>query len=595
MQKNLEELLKEAKSVDSKSLVVDREFKESLREWLYNNYLNQVSERRSIMAKLKIITLSWKVIFLSVAVLIFFAGVAGGGIFLLMNKDKGADDGGDKMVLLAADLAVADGGVEIKKSGDDRWMEAVQGDKLEQGDSVRTGSESRAVIIIDNGDAVRLNNESEVNLENLDPSTVVISQVSGESYSRVATSDTNTYTIKGQGVEARALGTAYVFNSDEEKQEVKVYVYESDVKVSLSETDQEVAELKKAFVDIEKGEVKVEDMKENEYKDDFAKWNRVKDAEEGYTAPDIDGPKVDIAAPKDGATTIEDSISVKGTVTDEDVLRKIVVNGKIYDSKNPKGKGFDPLDGTFDVDVSLVSGKNTIKVTAYDAYWNAGKTVSVTVTRESEDMTPEPTPDKYFYVDSVSSPAAGKIYVKWVMAGYSSPSGFKAVAAIGSMPVYPGSKYVYMNSESAREATFTNLPAGTYNLRVCIYNGSGECVMYTSNYKTVSVEGSSDSDYPTGINISVTNPVSDGSGNYKVTVSWSTVGGAAPNGFKVCYAEHSNPSYPSDTCYLKSSNESSHSITGLVSGKTYYFRVGIYKIEGGGCKLYSDNKSVTVS
>src|SRR5690606_19919821 len=126
---------------------------------------------------------------------------------------------------------------------------------------------------------------------------------------------------------------------------------------------------------------------------------------EGYEIPDNEGPKVDITSPKDGTKTTDSSIAVKGTVADTDPLKKIIVNGKSYESVNSEGKGFEPVNGTFNVNFKLVEGKNTIEIVAYDIYWNAGEKAKITVTRETDDS--EPQPDTYFYVVTASSPAAG--------------------------------------------------------------------------------------------------------------------------------------------------------------------------------------------
>jgi hypothetical protein len=572
---NLEQLILEARSVNSCEFEVEEDFKEDLREKLYNHYLN--SQNIGIMAKLKSITLNWKVMLASLGVLLLVAFVAGGGAYLL-TRNKSEES--ESVVLLAANLAVADGDVEIKRGDDDRWMEGKQGDVLNESDSIRTDAESRAVLELDNGDAVRLNASSEVRLESMDPTAVVMDQVSGESYSRVASSETNTYTIKGQGVEAQAMGTAYTFSTDEEKKQVVVSVYESRVQLNVEE--KEVAELNKAVVNTEKNEVKVEEMSEEDFNKEFAEWNKEKDKEADVECYEETGPEVTITEPADG-TEVESSvtsIAVKGTVTDsESALRKIKVNGTVYTSKDENGKGFNPSDGTFDVDVALNEGDNVITIVAYDIYWNAGEDVSITVKRKVNET---PTPENYFYVASASSPAAGKISVTWAMSGYSAPKGFKAVAAVGKMPVYPGDKYAYKSEPGAREATITGLPAGTYNVRVCIYTGSG-CSSYTTNYKVVEVSGES-----SGVNsISLS-----GTG---ANVSWS-VDGYSSQGFKVVWSKTSGPTYPcrgtDQYHYLSDSNAKSDTLSAFDGAGTYYVRVCEYL--GGKCGVYSNQITVNL-
>lgn len=590
--KKIESLIKEAKSIDSKTLKVDQEFKESLREELYNNYLNQVTKEVSIMEKIKTIALNRRFALLSVGVIAFVAILAGSGVFLLTRRGGESDGEETKEVLLAANLAVADGEVEVKKSGDDRWMEAKQGDTLSQGDSLKTGEDSRAVLEIDNGDAVRLNASSAITLENMDPSDVVVDQEDGETYSRVASSEENTYTIKGQGVTAQAMGTAYTFNSDIKEQEVTVSVYESEVKVNYENEENDLKLLEKAVIDVEKKKVEIKDVTEKEYKKDFVKWNQEQDEELGYEIA-ATGPSASITSPKDGAKTEDDKITVKGTVTKASsgyALRKIKVNGKIH-TEMKDGKGFDPATGKFNVSVSLNYGKNTIKVQAYDIYWNAGKAVSVNVTREGEE--PAPAPTNSFYISNIYSPADGKIYVSWVNT-LGAPDGYKLVYAKSpTVPAYPGSDFKYLSETST---TITGLSAGTYNVRVCIYhpNDSVKCPTYTP-MKTITIEGEvkGETTYPTGVNISVGNPVAY-EGKYKVKVTWSPVGSEAPNGYKVCWATHSNPKYPDDTCQYVSSSTKSLYVTGLECGTTYHFRVGVYKKEGGSCVLYSADVSKTM-
>lgn len=576
--KQIEKAFKKARITDSKTLVVDEEFKNSLRERLYQHYLDNEKKGGFIMKIIKSITLNRKVALLASVVLVIIAVVAGVSVTKLGQKGEG----GQKEVLIAANLAVADGDVEIRKEGEDRWSEGLQGDTLEQNDAIRTGAESRAVLELDNGDAVRLNSSSEVRLESLKPEAVVIEQISGESYCRIATSEQNTFTVKSQGVEAQALGTAYTFNSNNEEKQVVVHIFQSKVKMYVGEEEQEIPELKKVVVNTEEKTLDVQEMSEEEFKSEFASWNKQKDKESGFQCHEEEAPQVVISSPADGTSTEAESINVVGTVTDNSALKKIIVNENIYTSKDENGKGFDPSDGTFDLDIALVEGANEIRVKAYDIFWNASEEVVITVTR----TVPEPpAPTNYFYVSSVSSPAAGKIYVKWVMSGYSAPSGFKVVAAQGKLPVYPGDKFTYMSDGSKREAYITGLSEGTYNVRVCIYNGSGACTMYTTNYKSVSVSGEVLGEV-SSISLSGTGP----------NITWSTVGYSA-KGFKVVWSKNPGPTYP-----LRDENDRYHyysdpyrttdTLDPFKGPGTYYARVCEYL--GGKCGVYSNQISVAL-
>lgn len=71
-------------------------------------------------------------------------------------------------------------------------------------------------------------------------------------------------------------------------------------------------------------------------------------------------------------------------------------------------------------------------------------------------------------------------------------------------------------------------------------------------------------------------------------VEWS---GDSANGFKVCYSENANPSYPESNCTYKNASDRRHEVGGLTAGKTYHFRVGIYGTDGK-VNVYSSDATV---
>lgn len=79
----------------------------------------------------------------------------------------------------------------------------------------------------------------------------------------------------------------------------------------------------------------------------------------------------------------------------------------------------------------------------------------------------------------------------------------------------------------------------------------------------------------------------------KVSMSW-TLNGDAANGFKEVWADHANPTYPEDHWnYDSDTNLRSYTFSGLPSGQTLHFRVGVYK-SGQGVTTYSNDVTVTV-
>lgn len=501
---------------------------------------------------------------------------------------------------VAAYVVSVEGAAEYKTAGTDTWLDAEADLTLREGDSIKTATDGLAVLELDNGDAIRVNKSSEIMLTSLDAQEIVIDVVEGECYSRVTKSDVNTYTVRGQGVSARAMGTAYLFGSNTVSQLVNVGVYESAVRVTLDEWTDEVNEAEKAVIDLNTGTKNVTMMLEADYTSTFVVWNNDQD-----NAYEKNGPDIVVSEPANGTSTTAATVAVKGTVTDESALKKIVVNGTIYMSKDGNGKGFNPADGTFDVDVALSEGENTISIVAYDIYWNPSATSSVTVTRTVEEGQNPPGEDYYFYISGISSPENGAIYVSWAISGYGAGYGFKVVAADHADPVYPGDSYQYLSSPDAREVYWTGVEPGTYYVRVCIYNGNGACLLYTDN-QTVVVAGTpvlkyrvtlnwtsdgSEESYPTAIGLTASDPFAFVPRIFGMVPPPGS--GTSPNGYKVCWATYENPTYPSASCQYVSNTTSSYTVSNLSAGTTYHFRVGAYLIEGGGCQIYSNDVSVT--
>lgn len=154
---------------------------------------------------------------------------------LLMNQGS-AEPGGQSTnqqsasepVRLGVAVTVADGTVEYAKSDDWKALTTDGSIKLVEGMLVRTGDDSRAVLTLDDGSAVRLDANTVVRLVSLIADAVVIEQIEGNVYSRVVPSDRK-YTIETDGTTYQALGTAFMTMKNEDTDGVQVF--ESSVKV----------------------------------------------------------------------------------------------------------------------------------------------------------------------------------------------------------------------------------------------------------------------------------------------------------------------------------------------------------------------------
>jgi len=98
------------------------------------------------------------------------------------------------------------------------------------------------------------------------------------------------------------------------------------------------------------------------------------------------------------------------------------------------------------------------------------------------------TDDEYASNISLSATKDGDdVKLKWSISGGGAPMGFKVVIDNEKNPVYPGNKYHYLSSSSARsdvwkddDSSMKLKDGNTYYFRVCIYKG-GKCGAYSNN------------------------------------------------------------------------------------------------------------------
>jgi hypothetical protein len=182
------------------------------------------------------------------------------------------------------------------------------------------------------------------------------------------------------------------------------------------------------------------------------------------------------------------------------------------------------------------------------------------------------------------------VKLSWSTQNVSGFEGFKLVKSEGANPVYPGDDYVYLSDTSVRSYDWEIGGGKKYHFRVCKYAG-GKCVLYSNDIYLKASEGESSDgdDYASNVELSVKK---DGG---KAKLSWSISGGSAPKGFKVVSSKNKNPEYPTrsgdEYQYLSDSSARSYTWSGFSSGKTYHFRVCIYK--GGSCGKYSNDVEVS--
>jgi hypothetical protein len=176
---------------------------------------------------------------------------------------------------LGVAMTIADGTVEFKKPEMD-WQLATIDTELDEGDSIRTLVDSRAVLTLDDGSAVRLDAESTIALVDLSVDHVQIEQVDGTVYSRVVTNSERRYVISTDDATYEALGTAFTTTKTAARSGVQVY--HSSVKTSLvGEPVGEGKQCYKTGTDVDqKAEVSDIDV-DALVSDTFINWNLLED------------------------------------------------------------------------------------------------------------------------------------------------------------------------------------------------------------------------------------------------------------------------------------------------------------------------------
>lgn len=401
-----------------------------------------------------------------------------------------------KVTLMGAEVTIVDGIVQIS-TDNKSWQDAAVGNQLQQGMYVRTQPSARAVIALDDGSAIRLNSSSVVRLDNLDTTNIVVTNVSGEVYTRVVASS-RTFTVNTADEQYVAMGTAYKTINTTETSGVEVYHSSvSVVKKAVAVAEGKYYYLKAADAAQQQ---KLADLSADKIKQDtFVAWNYEQDKQNsefkdklGYLTK-IDEP----AAPAPPAKTstpaatqpAQSKITLKGVAYDSGVK----LSWSLTNLTAPKGyKLVKSLSAnpTYGKDDAVYVSKSS--ATNYAWAIKDGKTYHFRVCVYTGDgcsaysndvVVTAPLVADAGPTGSLSLSAASGNTVNWTMDG-SSPKGFKLVWSTSPGPVYPGSSYNYYSDQAVRSGTVDADP-GTYYVRVCMYTGGG-CTNY-SNEITLTV------------------------------------------------------------------------------------------------------------
>lgn len=431
---------------------------------------------------------------LIIAVLAAVLVVVGLALWFFIMRDNSAPANTDessrtqKVQRFGVAAGLVEGAVEYSIDGGEVWQKLATDTDLSEGDQVRTLGDGRAVLLIDDGSATRLASNSSLELTSLETSSVVITNLSGETYNRVVASSSRKYSVVSDVQTYVAKGTAFrTFNSATKK---GVEVFHSTVVVEDKETD--VTEGNAFFVLSEQKE------KENTVsaidltalkKDEFIKWNSEQDKKTAEFANAL-GVLVELDKPDPAPTPAPQptaqsgGISLSGSVSEYSANFSWKVSGvdvskgyKLVKSKTSQSPTYPENSAAY-----IESGK-----TSYSLYLGDGRTYYFRICAYRGDscdsysntvtVTTPVKPTEQVQSGAVNLALSGNM-ASWTFGG-TAPYGFKLVGSKTTGPTYDNAEF-----KKFSEGTSTELPYGldagaTYYVRVCKYTDGG-CVDYSN-------------------------------------------------------------------------------------------------------------------
>jgi hypothetical protein len=376
----------------------------------------------------------------------------------------------------AAELEVVleRGDVQVKPKDAEDFSDAQDGQILAVGDTIRTESDALVSLELSTGAVVRLNETSRLEIQAIGGDALRATLVGGEAWVRIEGEQRTPVTVTTLEARVEAQGSAYDVKHGKDQSTI-ASIDDTSIVTALRLGDgASTTDLGKLFLsegrttsvsanDLPEGE---EDFKENdlskEFKESFwFRWNTEKDEEfiaRITGAKDENAPALTVSTPKDGATTDQETIEVKGTT---DISATVEVNDEEVENNL----------GAFSTKVSLKEGENTISVVAKDSAGNR-REVKIKVTRG---------PDKPNAVTvSVSANEPLEAVISWTE---SDTSDFEAY-----LIKRDGQEIERIEQVGTRTFTDSGLTGGTtYKYQVCVVDGEEQTTC--SSEKSVTAKG----------------------------------------------------------------------------------------------------------
>ena len=473
---------------------------------------------------------------------------------------------------LAATLSYQQGDVQALIDNAD-WAVVETDTVLHEGDSIKTGEDSKAIVELENGDVIRLGYSTEIVLTSLQKTNVLINQKLGATYNRVAKDVSRTYQVETASATIEALGTA--FDVVETTEQLDVTVVESKVKVITDNNKEELEEGKK--VTINSAGLEISDIDRENLTNDWYTWNKEQDSKTdddlGVLEP-YAGPEVVITSPESGVIVTNPEITIVGTVSD--VEATITINEVEVTNDS----------GSFSHAVTLVPGKNMFTVVAENS--SGYKTIKEVKVIYQTEVSATP-------IELNAETEDDGVHLSWNESTGAIFQYYKVVRSeTNPNPNYPDDGYIAVKNMGEESYVDTDvLEDSTYYYRICEVMSGDKifCSNVTHMKGKKAGEPEPDPD-PTPdpeqqVGIFLSGEARDGG----VYFEWEVKNMTISNGFKIVKNTSGNPVYPgNDFKYLTDSAQTKYTWA-LTDGNTYHFRVCQYDGEGQ-CLVYSNNITI---
>ncbi|MBN1618932.1 FecR domain-containing protein [Candidatus Dojkabacteria bacterium] len=428
-------------------------------------------------------------------------------VILYKNQNSGetAADNNSDSSKLHGELIYIEGTVEYKEKDKDDWEKAKEGMVVSEEFIIRSADDGKAIINLDDGSAVRLNNSSEITLASMNPDKIVISNNQGEIYTRVVESERE-FIVNVEDTSYISLGTAYKTTNSEDVNKVEVYHSKVSVNEEIS-VDEGNRYYVKNSSDPAKEGVPVELTKEELESDKFVVWNKsldekISDFKDKLGVLSQIQSTPETANSEDNATegtepsptpTPTGSIWLTGSATESGVYLAWSISNldAPYGFKIVKSTYANPVyPGSYYIYLSGSGSRNYtwamtdgvtyhFRVCQYLGNGTCGTySNDIVVTAPAKAEQPPVSS-----VSSISASSNGNGTVSWSVNG-TATMGFKVVWSKVSGPTYPNrgtDRYLYYSDSNTRTSGVMEAfdGPGTYYVRVCEYLG-GACGVYSN-------------------------------------------------------------------------------------------------------------------